>query len=787
MMIRPQIRLVLGRALSCRSLAATLCGLIVLSTAEILTAQQPPAPVVDMPIPADLNALLTPRQSELRLVVLRYSADRTLLSGNYAGGNTGGGRGGPGGGGRGAGGNGGVPAPNISADGSTAATSVNTLPTGDAAAFLAAVSPARIARLKQFDQSWQTAVARLNTSAMSPAARADFDSLSATIKNNLAQLDSAAATFGAVAPLVPFSPPLVNLIESRIRIQDIDAERAAGTITTVTRDIARLRSQMDSARTTASMNALRPDRAQALNAAAATNSLRNDLRNWYTFYNGYDPLFTWWMGLPYKHVDDALRNYIAFLRDTISPSATTSNVKPVTVAIAASPAPKFADVPNLAEIIALPQDEMTDIVARFLGRGQGGRGGGGGRGGASVAPRDSTFYRTWLTSLKSLNFDGLSRNAQVDYLYLKKFSEMQLAQANQTLPSNSPRKTDNSGIPGAARGREGLIRDLQDELIPYTPEQLIALAEKEFAWCDAEMLKASRQMGFGDNWKAALEKTKTMHPPPGGQPAMIRDLIFQAIDYMRANDLVTVPTAAAESQRMVMMSPERQITNPFFTGGTQISVSYPTDSMEFDARQQSMRGNNRPWSHATAFHEMIPGHNLVGYYGQRYAGYRANLGATGPFYGEGWPLYWEVTLYEKGFNVTPEERVGALFWRMHRCARIIFSLRFHMGQWSPQEAVDFLVDRVGHERENAIAEVRRSFQGGYSPLYQAAYLLGGLQLRGLRREVVDTKRMTEKAFHDEILRQGSMPIALLRLALSKEPLTRDMSIDWKFYGELPDR
>ena len=56
-------------------------------------------------------------------------------------------------------------------------------------------------------------------------------------------------------------------------------------------------------------------------------------------------------------------------------------------------------------------------------------------------------------------------------------------------------------------------------MIPYTPEQLIALANKEFAWCEEEMKKASRQMGFGDDWKKAVEKVKDMHVPPGGQPA----------------------------------------------------------------------------------------------------------------------------------------------------------------------------------------------------------------------------------------------------------------------------
>ena len=192
-----------------------------------------------------------------------------------------------------------------------------------------------------------------------------------------------------------------------------------------------------------------------------------------------------------------------------------------------------------------------------------------------------------------------------------------------------------------------------------------------------------------------------------------------------------------------------------------------------------MRGNNVPFSHATAFHEMIPGHNLVGYIGQRYAGYRASLGGT-PFYGEGWPLYWEIILYDKGFHDTPEERVGAMFWRMHRAARIIFSMNFHLGVWSPQECIDFLVERVGHERDNATAEVRRSFQTA-APLYQAAYLLGGLQIHGLRKELVDSGRMTEMRFHDEVIRQGSMPIAFLRLAMNGQHLTRDTPLAWRFY------
>jgi len=109
---------------------------------------------------------------------------------------------------------------------------------------------------------------------------------------------------------------------------------------------------------------------------------------------------------------------------------------------------------------------------------------------------------------------------------------------------------------------------------------------------------------------------------------------------------------------------------------------------------------------------------------------------------------------------TPEEKVGFLFWRMHRCARIVFSLKFHLGEWSPRQCVDYLVDRVGHEPDNAAAEVRRSFAGAYGPLYQAGYMLGALELRQLQREVVGSGKMTDRQFHDAVLQQNAMPIAM---------------------------
>ncbi len=339
-------------------------------------------------------------------------------------------------------------------------------------------------------------------------------------------------------------------------------------------------------------------------------------------------------------------------------------------------------------------------------------------------------------------------------------------------------KDDGSGIIGYPIGKEEIIRQLQLEFIPYTPEELIDIANKEFAWCDAEMLKATREMGLGKDWKAALEKVKNTYVPPGKQPEAIMKLYNESVAFLKKNNLLTIPPMAEETWRMIMMTPERQLVNPFFTGGEVLSISYPTNTMEEDDKMMSMRGNNPHFSRATVHHELIAGHHLQGFMNNRYKVYRS---FDTPFWIEGWALYWEMLLWDLKFPQSPEDRVGMLFWRMHRCARIIFSLNYHLGKWTPQQCIDFLVDRVGHERANAEGEVRRSFVGGYSPLYQLAYMIGGLQFYAMKKELVDSGKMTYAQYHDAVLHENSMPVSMVRAIITNQRIPKDYKAEWKFY------
>ncbi len=341
---------------------------------------------------------------------------------------------------------------------------------------------------------------------------------------------------------------------------------------------------------------------------------------------------------------------------------------------------------------------------------------------------------------------------------------------------------DKTTIIGDPIGREALLQELKYEMIPYTPEELIAIANKEFEWCQVELKKASREMGYGDDYMKAIEAVKQKYVEPGKQPELIKKLAFEAIDYVEKNDLVTVPKLARDGWRMEMMTPERQLVAPFFLGGETILVSYPTSGMTHEQKMMSMRGNNPHFARAVAFHELIPGHELQGFMADRYKKYR-QLFYT-PFSVEGWALYWEFLLWDKGFQKTPEDRIGALFWRSHRAARIIFSLNFHLGNWTPEQCVDLLVNKVGHERENALGEVRRSFSGDYGPLYQIAYMMGGLQFYRLHHDLVDSKKMTDKQFHDAILHEGQIPVELVRAILTNQELTKDFTSSWRYYPGL---
>ena len=619
----------------------------------------------------------------------------------------------------------GRPKPNTAKSSETAADSIPPYPVSEmrgaierytvdrgtlARSYTVNYSVSRRERFRKFYSDWLASLQKLDFDSMSQDGKIDYLLFKNHLEYELRQLDIQARQLSEIEPLVPFAKPIADLEESRRRMQPIDSAKVAALLTELRKQVDEKRRAVEmglrEGRGTSNVNTdgapepVRVKKTVANRAVGALNNVRGTLRNWYTFYNGYDPVFTWWNEEPYRALDQAIASYASFLTErVIGIRSETPQATPAT-------------------------------------QGSGPRAGGAGQGGGG-------------------------------------------GQGFQRPSSTGARPGDTSDIVGDPIGREALLSELRSEMIPYTPEELIAIAEKEMAWCENEMKKASRELGYGDDWKQALEHVKNLYVEPGKQPEMIKELALEAIKFVEDNDLVTIPELARDSWRMEMMTPERQLVSPFFLGGEVILVSFPTNTMAQEQKMMSMRGNNRHFARATVFHELIPGHHLQGFMTARYKPYRAIFGT--PFWTEGGALYWELLFWDLKFPKTPENKIGMLFWRMHRCARIIFSLNFHLEKMTPQECIDFLVNRVGHERDNATAEVRRSFDGSYGPLYQIAYLIGGLQLYALHRELVDSGKMTNRAFNDAVLKENRIPIEMVRASLTKQKITRDFQTSWRFY------
>jgi uncharacterized protein (DUF885 family) len=521
-----------------------------------------------------------------------------------------------------------------------------------------ASSPQRRARLATFFAQSESALAALDYDALGLDGRIDYALLHGRLaheKRELARREQRAAELAAFAP---FAGIVFDLHAARRERATPDAVAAATKLDELVSGVKAAREELE--RKLDGDAAQRPSPSTALRAEELVRELRRALLDWFEFYDGYDPLVSWWCAKPNERAAKALDDYAKLIRE---------------------------------RVVGAKGDGDEPIV-------------------------------------------------------------------------------------GDPIGRETLLAHLEHERIPYTPEELVAIAEREFAVCDERMLAASRKLGCGDDWKAALAKVGELHVAPGEQVELVRELAFEAVAFLEERELLTIPELAKEVWRVEMMSPERQKVNPFFLGGESVIVSFPTDAMEHEDKLMSLRANNRHFSRAVVHHELIPGHHLQQFMTQRHQPHRREFST--PFWTEGWALYWEMLLWDQGFPRGPEDEVGMLFWRMHRCARIVFSLRFHLGEMTPQECIDYLVERVGHERFSAEGEVRRSFNGDYSPLYQVAYMLGGLQFRALRRELVEGGRMGDREFHDAVLTSGNMPVELVRARLTGAKLERGQPPAWRF-------
>lgn len=165
---------------------------------------------------------------------------------------------------------------------------------------------------------------------------------------------------------------------------------------------------------------------------------------------------------------------------------------------------------------------------------------------------------------------------------------------------------------------------------------------------------------------------------------------------------------------------------------------------------------------ALTVHEAVPGHHLqiaLAMEQDDLPDFRRHGMFTA--YVEGWALYTERLADEMGIYRTPLDRFGMLTFQIWRAARLVVDTGMHSLKWTRQQAIDYFEEHVGLPSNEIANEIDRYI---VMPGQALAYFIGMNEILSLRRLAEEKlgSRFDVKAFHDELLRYGALPLLVLR-------------------------
>jgi len=170
---------------------------------------------------------------------------------------------------------------------------------------------------------------------------------------------------------------------------------------------------------------------------------------------------------------------------------------------------------------------------------------------------------------------------------------------------------------------------------------------------------------------------------------------------------------------------------------------------------------------ALAYHEGIPGHHMQRAIAQELEGipeFQKYVSFTA--YTEGWGLYTEELGKDMGFYKDPYSDFGRLAMELWRACRLVVDTGLHDKKWSREQAIAYLVANTPNSENDAIKAIERYIA---MPGQATAYLVGKLKIMELRAkaQVALGDKFDFKGFHDEILKDGPVPMSVLEQKIDR--------------------
>jgi len=290
------------------------------------------------------------------------------------------------------------------------------------------------------------------------------------------------------------------------------------------------------------------------------------------------------------------------------------------------------------------------------------------------------------------------------------------------------------------------------------PETIHQLGLKEVIRIQAEQLAIAKQLGFADlkTFQASLKTNPKLVPVSGEQileiyRGFIAQIAPQLPKYFGLLPKTRLEVKAVEKFR------EKDAAEAEYEQGTPDGSRLGTVMVNTGDYQH----RSTPTMESTAYHEGIPGHHM-----------QISIAQTLPelpkfrqegfysAYEEGWALYAEQLGKEFGLYQDPYSDYGRLDSEMLRAVRLVLDTGVHYKHWTRQQMVDYFHEHTSDDEPDVQAETDRYIA---IPGQALGYKLGQLDIIRLRKQAQDElgKQYDVRAFHDEILNGGAMPLDLL--------------------------
>ena len=311
-----------------------------------------------------------------------------------------------------------------------------------------------------------------------------------------------------------------------------------------------------------------------------------------------------------------------------------------------------------------------------------------------------------------------------------------------------------------------------EHLVPFRCAELEALGREQVAMTLEELENEARSIEPSRTWQELIATAKARHP----EPLRVREAYLAEVERARRfvadQRIAPIPKAPLE---VVDTPPFERPTTPYAaylapapfdedpTGWffvTPVDTSRPREIQEQQLQAHSLAGLP-----ITTAHEAYPGHHLQVATANG-NGSRLRRLADSPMLCEGWALYCEELMHEKGFYREPLSRLYQLKELLWRACRIVIDVGLQTGRMTYEQAVDYLVQSALVEPALAESEVKRY---ALTPTQPLSYLVGKILLLELRDETRRRlgSRFDLHDFHAALLASGSVPPALLREELNE--------------------